>query len=152
MIVDGKTVNLGLWDTAGQEDYDRLRPLSYPQTDVFMLCYSIISPASFENIRTKWHPEIRHHAPTTPFILVGTKIDLRDNADTLARLAEKRLAPITPMQGAEMAKVIGARSFIEVSAFNHHNLRQVFEEAVRAAITPVSRKTTKPKQSGCTLF
>lgn len=46
LVVDGKAVNLGLWDTAGQEDYDRLRPLSYPQTDVFLICFSIISPPS----------------------------------------------------------------------------------------------------------
>lgn len=59
-MVDGKPINLGLWDTAGQEDYDRLRPLSYPQTDVFLCAFSIISPASFENISAKWHPEITH--------------------------------------------------------------------------------------------
>lgn len=42
---------LGLFDTAGQEDYDRLRPLSYPQTDVFLICFSVNSPASFENVK-----------------------------------------------------------------------------------------------------
>ena len=52
-MVDGKPINLGLWDTAGQEDYDRLRPLSYPQTDVFLVCFSLVSPPSFENVKTK---------------------------------------------------------------------------------------------------
>lgn len=97
-MVDGRMVSLGLWDTAGQEDYDRLRPLSYPQTDVFLICFSIISPASFENVRTKWHPEVKHHCPNTPFLLVGTKLDLRDDQETLARLAEKKLAPVTYQQ------------------------------------------------------
>ncbi len=64
-------VSLGLWDTAGQEDYDRLRPLSYPQTDVFVLCFSVISPTSFTNITNKWIPEIRHHCPDKPIILCG---------------------------------------------------------------------------------
>ena len=63
MVVDDQSVVLDILDTAGQEDYDRLRPLSYPQTDVFLVCFSIISPSSFENVRSKWHPEITHHAP-----------------------------------------------------------------------------------------
>ncbi|ROL49216.1 Rho-related GTP-binding protein RhoA-D [Anabarilius grahami] len=55
--VDGKQVELALWDTAGQEDYDRLRPLSYPDTDVILMCFSIDSPDSLENIPEKWTPE-----------------------------------------------------------------------------------------------
>lgn len=52
-MVDGKPISLGLWDTAGQEDYERLRPLSYPQTDVFLICFSVVSPPSFDNVRAK---------------------------------------------------------------------------------------------------
>lgn len=70
---DGQTVSLGLWDTAGQEDYDRLRPLSYPDTDVILMCFSIDSPDSLENIPEKWSPEVRHFCPNVPIILVGNK-------------------------------------------------------------------------------
>lgn len=81
--VDGRTVNLNLWDTAGQEEYDRLRTLSYPQTNVFVICFSIASPPSYENVRHKWHPEVCHHCPDVPILLVGTKKDLRAQPDTL---------------------------------------------------------------------
>ena len=68
VMVDGKAVNLGLWDTAGQEDYDRLRPLSYPQTNVFIVVFSITSESSFKNVKSKWLPEIQvlciYHTPT----------------------------------------------------------------------------------------
>ena len=87
VMVDGKPISLRLWDTAGQDDYDRLRPLAYPQTDIFMVCYSIISRSSYDNVKTKWIPEIKHHVPDAPFILVGLKIDLRNDK-------EIRLGPI----------------------------------------------------------
>ncbi|MQM21615.1 hypothetical protein Taro_054658 [Colocasia esculenta] len=74
VVVDGNTVNLGLWDTAGQEDYNRLRPLSYRGADVFLLAFSLISKASYENVSKKWIPELRHYAPGVPIILVGTKL------------------------------------------------------------------------------
>ncbi|KAJ5072105.1 hypothetical protein M0811_09485 [Anaeramoeba ignava] len=132
IMVDGKPINLGLWDTGGQEDYDRLRPLSYPQTDVFLICFSLISPSSFESVRDKWIPEIKRFCPDIPFILVGLKLDLRDDQDTIMILEEKGLSPITYQQGLEMAKEINAFNYIECSARKQQNLKEVFQEAVRA--------------------
>lgn len=77
MKSEGGPVLLHLWDTAGQEEYDRLRPLSYPRSDVIFLCFSTISPVSWESVKTKWWPEVHHYIPNVPYILVGTKIDLR---------------------------------------------------------------------------
>src|SRR5271170_4635684 len=108
-MVDGKPINLGLWDTAGQEDYDRLRPLSYPQTDVFLVCFSIISPYSFDNVKSKWYPEILHHAPGVPLILVGTKSDLRNDQAMLAQLASKNLTVISKEMAEARVRDIGAR-------------------------------------------
>lgn len=73
-MVDGKTISLGLWDTAGQEDYDRLRPLSYPQTDVFLICFSLVSPPSYENVRTKVSTCVRLLATTSRLIVLGTVV------------------------------------------------------------------------------
>ena len=86
MMIDSQAVSIGLWDTAGQEDYDRLRPLSYPQTDVFLICFSVVNPSSFENVRSKWSSEITFYCPETPVILVGTKVDLRDDPHLVQRL------------------------------------------------------------------
>merc|ERR1712004_347712 len=97
-------------------DYDRLRPLSYPQTDVFLICFSLVNPASFENVRAKWYPEVRHHCPQVPIILVGTKVDLREDKESIEKLKEKRLAPITYPQGLSMAKDVGAVKYLECSA------------------------------------
>uniref|UniRef100_A0A8C1T7X4 small monomeric GTPase n=1 Tax=Cyprinus carpio TaxID=7962 RepID=A0A8C1T7X4_CYPCA len=149
VMVDGKPVNLGLWDTAGQEDYDRLRPLSYPQTDVFLICFSLVSPASFENVRAKWYPEVRHHCPNTPIILVGTKLDLRDDKDTIERLRDKKLAPITYPQGLAMAREIGSVKYLECSALTQRGLKTVFDEAIRAVLCP---PPVKKRGKKCTVF
>eukprot|EP00093_Oithona_nana_P007939 07939.XXX_46750_47298_1 [CDS] Oithona nana genome sequencing. len=139
VMVDGRPINLGLWDTAGQQDYDRLRPLSYPETDVFVICFSLVNPASFENVREKWFPEVRHHCPNVPIILVGTKLDLREDTVTIEKLREKRLAPITYPKGSSLAKDIGAVKYLECSALTQKGLKQVFDEAVRAVLNPQSR-------------
>ncbi|TAQ88192.1 hypothetical protein B7494_g3508 [Chlorociboria aeruginascens] len=131
VMVDGKPVSLGLWDTAGQEDYDRLRPLSYPQTDVFLICFSVVSPPSFDNVTAKWFPEISHHAPNVPIILVGTKLDLRNDEPTKASLLAKRMAPVEYDQGLIVAKEIKAYKYLECSALTQMNLKTVFDEAIR---------------------
>ena len=122
-------VELGLWDTAGQEDYDRLRPLSYPQTDVFAVLFSVVNPASFENVKAKWYPEIRHSCPNAPMILVGCQVDLR-NDDTIERLAKKNLCPITYKEGVALAKEIGAAKYVECSAKTQLGVHAVFKEIV----------------------
>lgn len=148
VVVDGRPVNLGLWDTAGQEDYDRLRPLSYPQTDVFLICFSLVSPSSYENVRAKWYPEVRHHCPNTPIILVGTKLDLRSDRQTLDKLQEKRLSPIKFEQGLALAKEIEAVKYLECSAFTQNGLRIVFDETIRAVLYP-QVKTKKKSKHRC---
>ncbi|MEE6519887.1 hypothetical protein FKM82_017652 [Ascaphus truei] len=90
IAVDGKQVELALWDTAGQEDYDQLRPLSYPRTDVILMCFSIDNPDSFENITEKWTPEVKHFCSNVPIILVGNKKDLRNDEHTRKELTKMK--------------------------------------------------------------
>uniref|UniRef100_A0A8C2VI56 Ras-related C3 botulinum toxin substrate 1 n=1 Tax=Chinchilla lanigera TaxID=34839 RepID=A0A8C2VI56_CHILA len=123
------------------EDYNRLCPLSYPQTDVFyvfLICFSLVSPAPFANVRAEWYPEMRHHCPNTPIILVGTKLDLRDDKDAIEKLKEKKLTPITYLQGLatgdRCCKIPGVLS-----------LKIVFDEAIRAALCPPPVKKRKRK-------
>eukprot|EP01098_Paradermamoeba_levis_P003441 TRINITY_DN156_c0_g1_i2.p1 TRINITY_DN156_c0_g1~~TRINITY_DN156_c0_g1_i2.p1 ORF type:complete len:197 (-),score=49.21 TRINITY_DN156_c0_g1_i2:107-697(-) len=150
VMVDGKAINLGLWDTAGQEDYDRLRPLSYPQTDVFIIAFSVVNPASYENVKQKWQPEIKHHCPNVPIILCGTKLDLRDDQATISRLQEKKMSPITHEQGLQMMKDINSVKYIECSALTQKGLKELFDEACRAVLNPpVTQRKPQKKGGGC---
>ena len=139
-------VTLQLWDTAGQEDYDRLRPLSYPQTDVFIIAFAVSSPSSFENVKAKWVPELSHHAPNTALILVGTKIDLRNDPALIEKLRERGQSPITYEQGVQLAKDIGAVKYLECSALTQQGLKNVFDEAIRAVLYPVEINKDKKKR------
>ncbi|KAL3970481.1 odd-skipped [Sarotherodon galilaeus] len=147
VTVDGRIISLNLWDTAGQEEYDRLRTLSYPQTNVFVICFSISSPASYENVKHKWHPElfpeavqnnndlcsrhqVSHHCPGVPILLVGTKSDLRNDAEIQRKLKEQNQAP--------------AIRYMECSALNQEGIKEVFTEAVRAYLNPQPTVTKKP--------
>ncbi|XP_048252803.1 ras-like GTP-binding protein RHO isoform X1 [Haliotis rufescens] len=132
IVVDGKQVELALWDTAGQEDYDRLRPLSYPDTDVILMCFSIDSPDSLENIPEKWKQEVKF--PNVPIILVGNKKDLRNDDNTRRELSKMKQEPVKTEEGRAMAEKIGAFAYLECSAKTKEGVREVFETATRATL------------------
>uniref|UniRef100_A0A2I3HN52 Ras homolog family member G n=1 Tax=Nomascus leucogenys TaxID=61853 RepID=A0A2I3HN52_NOMLE len=121
VMVDGKLVNLELWDTAGQDD-DRLRPLSYPQTDVFLICFSLVESCAAPLSQHSHHP------------------------NTIEKL-KKQLTPITYpcQQGLAMAKEIGAVKYLECSALTQRGLKTVFDEVIRAVLCPPPVKKRKRK-------
>ncbi|KAF5307791.1 hypothetical protein FQR65_LT06663 [Abscondita terminalis] len=135
ITVDDQEYTMALWDTAGQEDYERLRPLSYPNTTCFLLCFSVSGRASFENIASKWAPEVRHHNPHTPIVLVATKIDLR---------SDPTKETVTEKEGKKLRRKIKAESYIECSAKERTNLKEVFEEAVRCSGRKKVGNPTRP--------
>jgi len=141
-----QSIELGLWDTAGQEEYDRLRPLSYANANVFLLCFSVVSPVSFENVQAKWYPELMHFCPEVPFILVGTKMDCRNDPGEVEKLRSQSQTPVTTDQGNQLASKLKAIRYMECSAKTQENLKDVFDEAVRAVLRP------KKKKKGCVML
>jgi len=130
---DSKLIEVALWDTAGQEEYDRLRPLSYPESDVILIVFSVDFPTSLANVLDKWYPEVSHFCPTTPLLLIGTKTDLRTDSTTLRMLSAQGQVPITPEHGAAVAKDIGA-SYKECSAKTGNGVKEVFQAALRESM------------------
>ncbi|XP_066300237.1 rho-related protein rac1B-like [Branchiostoma lanceolatum] len=146
VMVAGKPVCLGLWDTAGQEDYDRLRPLSYPNTDIFLVCFAVNSRDSLSNVEDRWKPELMRHAPEVPILLVGTKSDLRDDEET-----QNKEPMITQEEAMETAKKIDAVKYVECSALTQANLKDVFDSAIRVVLQKtVDRRHLRAQRSaGC---
>eukprot|EP01120_Amphizonella_sp_Union-15-10_P006390 TRINITY_DN2038_c0_g1_i3.p1 TRINITY_DN2038_c0_g1~~TRINITY_DN2038_c0_g1_i3.p1 ORF type:complete len:194 (-),score=33.17 TRINITY_DN2038_c0_g1_i3:50-631(-) len=143
-----QTIELGLWDTAGQEEYDRLRPLSYANANIFLICFSVVNPVSYENISSKWYPELMHFCPEIPYLLVGTKTDLRNDQGTIDKLKASGSAPIVSAKGDELAKKIKASKYMECSAKTEDNLKTVFDEAIKTVLFQAGKK----KRGGCTLL
>ena len=147
ILTNGSRTPLGLWDTSGQEEYDRLRPLIYPDTSVFLVCFSLVNPASFENVLHKWYPEVRHFSDA-PLILVGTKLDLRDDGETVEQLKKSDLVPVTNCDGLKMMEDIGAVKYLECSSLTRKGIDAVFVEAAKA----VSHKKPKRRRRKCTIL
>ena len=71
--------------------------------DVFLVCFAITSPTSFDNVTSKWIPEVTHHCPDTPIILVGTKADMREDPGEIQKLRDKNQEMVTVQ---EVGKII----------------------------------------------
>ncbi|EFY84758.1 rho3 protein [Metarhizium acridum CQMa 102] len=152
IFVDNVHIELSLWDTAGQEEFDRLRSLSYDDTDLIMLCYSVDSKDSLENVESKWVGEITDNCPGVKLVLVALKCDLRegggddDEADEAAASAAapadgnaNSVRPKGPLieydKGLEVAKRIGASRYLECSAMKNRGVNEAFTEAARVALS-----------------
>ncbi|CAG8554206.1 14504_t:CDS:2 [Acaulospora colombiana] len=142
--IDGKPVQLALWDTAGQEEYERLRPLSYSKAHVILIAFSISSPDSYENVAAKWIEEVASLCPNVPIILVGLKKDLRDDEEAIAEMKSKGISFVDTKQGETMSQQIGAEKYIECSSLTGENVDDVFEAASRAALL-----TRERNKDGC---
>ncbi len=148
--VDGRRVELALWDTAGQEDYDRLRPLSYPDSNVILICFAVDLPDSLDNVQEKWISEVLHFCQNVPILLVGCKCDLRNDPATIEKLRQSSQQPISSAEGQSVADKIDAQKYLECSAKTGQGVREVFETATRASL---AAKENKPKRSKkCTIL
>lgn len=152
---------LNLWDTAGQEEYDRLRPLSYPQTDIFIICFSVNEPNSFQNVLDKWFPEIKHNTNFEnmelfhqcgkyPVLLVGTKYDLRDDEHEQDRLKELNLDFVSKTEIDQMVNKCGFMGYVECSAATQFGVRDVFEKAVQCVVFEPEQLLSKTNAASST--
>ncbi|KAL9631216.1 MAG: hypothetical protein Q9164_006013 [Protoblastenia rupestris] len=143
--VDGKSVQLALWDTAGQEDYERLRPLAYSKAHVLLIGFSVDTPDSLDNVKHKWVEEANERCPEVPIILVGLKKDLREDPMAQEEMRKKSLKFTTESDGTTAAREIGARKYLECSSLTGEGVDDVFEAATRAALLTFE----KGERPGC---
>ncbi|KAF8309631.1 ras-domain-containing protein [Clavulina sp. PMI_390] len=121
---------LNLFDTDGTFLEHTKRASTYIQSEVLLVCFSVVSPQSFQNVEANWVPEIRHYCPYVPWLLVGTQIDLREDPQVLQRLSSKGEGAVTVEQGEELARKLGAFAYVECSAWTQTGLKDVFDETV----------------------
>jgi len=120
---------------------------------VFILCFSVVSETSYQNIKTKWYPEVTHHCASAQVLLVGTKADLREDADAIENLKEKNMSPIQAEAGEQLCSEIKAVKYLECSALTMEGLKEVFDFAIKAKILGGDKnKKTKKRGGGCMLL
>mmetsp|Transcript_5418 Transcript_5418/g.7611 ORF Transcript_5418/g.7611 Transcript_5418/m.7611 type:complete len:196 (-) Transcript_5418:36-623(-) len=135
VTAENQQIILELWDLGGSPEYEKLRASCYANVDVFVLCFSVVSPSSFSTLVSRWHPELHERYPNTPILLVGLKTDLRDNKDTINKLKEKNQVPITTKQGKSKVKELtGCVKYVECSSLTQQHIKDVFEDIVQVAL------------------
>eukprot|EP01100_Stratorugosa_tubuloviscum_P011047 TRINITY_DN484_c0_g4_i3.p1 TRINITY_DN484_c0_g4~~TRINITY_DN484_c0_g4_i3.p1 ORF type:complete len:195 (+),score=80.29 TRINITY_DN484_c0_g4_i3:171-755(+) len=152
IIVEGKEVRFSLWDTAGQEGYTRIRILSYPKTDIFMVCFSVGHSSSFVNVKDRWQIELKHHCPNVPIILVATKIDLRNDSTFIEQITKESKTVITPEEGKQLANEIGALGYFECSSLTQQGLKQVFDFALLSVVNPKNARSNVKSKTKCIIL
>ena len=125
VLVDGEPYTLALFDTPGQEEYDRSRPLNYPDTDVFLVCFALNHRDSYDNIAERWALEVKHFGPQSPIVLVGTRLDLRDEAKKMH---------ISYVEGLQLQREINAVKYLECSSKTQEGVKDVFDVVIRTAL------------------
>lgn len=144
VMINQEPFTLALFDTAGQTDFQSLRKFSYKNTDVFLVCFNVMSPVSFKNALKMWVNEIRQiTSEDVPIVLVGTKIDLRNDRNQIENLAKSKEKVISREQGEQAAKQIRAQSYVECSALTQESLKETFDAAIIAALTPSTSKSNR---------
>jgi small GTP-binding protein len=135
---------LALFDTAGQEEFDRLRPLSYNSSNVVLIGFSVSYPPSAQNVITKWNPEVRHYCGQCPVILVACKIDLRTDSEVIEDLIRKGQKPVTTESGKQIATQIKADAYMECSAKTREGVQELFSHAARLSLEKRSNVRKRP--------
>ncbi|RDW61486.1 putative rho3 protein [Coleophoma crateriformis] len=141
IFVDNVHIELSLWDTAGQEEFDRLRSLSYDDTHAIMLCFSVDSKDSLENVESKWVGEIAENCQGVKLVLVALKCDLREGNDEEAAEGTESEAPrekkpmVSYNEGLAVARKINALRYLECSAMRNRGVNEAFTEAARVALS-----------------
>ena len=126
-----ETYNLVFWDDCGcGAPYDGLPPVPFPSASVYLVCFSVVEPDSYENIKECWVRDIKHHYPNTPFLLLGTKVDLRVDRATLDKLEKKKEKPVSKEEGEILAKSLKAAKYVECSALTREGVKNVFDQAI----------------------
>lgn len=139
-VSDTYKIEMSVWDTSGDAGYDRVRPLSYADADLVILCFSVADPDSMDHVVSKWFPEVREHCPTQPIMLVGCKTDLRNDLQCITTLAKQKQIMVSYDQGLKTAKHIGALVYSETTSKSSQ--RSVGDVIEIAALSSAGNKNT----------